>query len=206
MPNNTKTIQITIHPYSFGDPECAIQEWFEDYDPECLRSLDRVEIISEEFEKYKALVVENTDKSFTLEQVSDSLERAGTVAWVTEEVGTLQECVDFVKNCPGTGNPCRIRKADKDWMISRGGELRIVPNTSSSPDEYWVEVNGDVGSERWAELHSGTYQECYTKMLMEVTSGGGDARYRIRPAEGYSITYEHVQNGTIVANVTITDN
>ena len=200
MPNNTTETQktIIIHPYIVCDPQEDVQEWWDDQDETEGTEVTDIEIVSYTFEKWVPTITKTPENEmFLLEEISQ--DRFSTDAWVVQDGGSLQHCLDFVQNCPGTGHNARIRKADRDWVRVRAGKMELTPNGDS--DEYWVETQGECGAEAWDMIHAGTYDECYGKMLMAQV-GKPNTQLRIRALETHTIEYEHQSNGSIHAIVT----
>ena len=110
MPDTKQTMTITLTPYTYADAEDHVREWFNDQDEYLWFAIDKVTIISQQWEKYipsiRALefgegethLVEENKGSFMTNQI-----------WEDEFLGSLDGCMEFIRTCPGLGVKCRIR-------------------------------------------------------------------------------------------------
>ena len=112
MPN---TIKITIRPDFHHDSIDQVYDWWDSQDEHYCLSIDNVEILEEEIEKYKVTMKPHPDAgNYIVEETSSGFLNGD---WdVVNMSPTLEECVEFANTYHGSGKDCRIRKVE-DFLV-----------------------------------------------------------------------------------------
>jgi hypothetical protein len=109
---NEITVEVVFNPMSIYDAEMQTREWFEDQDEYMYHEIDSITVSHEESEKYDVEIVDVPNCGYVLEAKG-----AYGPSWEEHKRGTKDECLEFVRKFPGTGQNCRIRQVDDLFVV-----------------------------------------------------------------------------------------
>ena len=191
MPN-LLTDSIIIQPDGLWDPEDQVREWFSEQDRHEHNVLVDVKVISSTNEHYNVSVTDQVDGRYFLEQKIPK-----GIMWECVHMGTYEDCCDFIRRFPGTGNDQRVRENDILYTIIKDGVLEVKHNDDQPP--YIVdELHGEsYGPDIWAVKSIGNADE-----MIRFAKVCNDGTYRVRQIPRHIAVYEMDAPATIIAEIT----